>query len=60
MGVLVSYAAIVLATLELLGIVSPEIYLVGGIPVFRLVLDNLPTFLTTIAFVVMITRRRTY
>ena len=58
MGVLVTYAEIVLDTLERFGIVSDQIYLVNGFPLVKILLANLPLVFISIAFAVVIARKR--
>ena len=57
-GTLVSYAEIVLTTLEVFGVVSDKIFYVSGFPVFKMVLVNLPLVFLTLAFISMIVRKR--
>ena len=57
-GTLVSYAEIVLSTLERFGLIPPEFFEISGIPVFTLVLTNLPMLLFIFAFVAVLSRRR--
>jgi len=57
-GVLVSYAEIVFTTLERFGIVGSELWYLAGLPVFKLLLVNLPLLLYTLAFIVVMRRRR--
>ncbi len=57
-GVLAMYAGIVYGTLEQFGIVSDETFMVSGIPVGALVVQNLPVLLFGAAFTVFLLRRR--
>ena len=57
-GTLVSYAEIVLTTLETFGVVSSDLFYLSGFPVFEMVLVNLPLVFLTLAFISMIVRRR--
>ena len=55
---LVSYAEIVISTLETFGVLTVDFLDVSGFPVFRMVLVNLPLVFLTLAFISMIARRR--
>jgi hypothetical protein len=57
-GVLVSYAEIVFTTLERFGIVGSDLWYLAGLPIFKLLLVNLPLLLFSLAFIVMIRRKR--
>jgi hypothetical protein len=57
-GTLVSYAEIVLTTLERFGIISPELFDVSGLPIFKLILTNLPMLLFIFAFIAVLSRGR--
>jgi hypothetical protein len=57
-GVLVSYAEIVFTTLERFGIVESDLWYLAGLPLFKLVLANLPLLLYTLAFIVIMRRKR--
>lgn len=55
---LVSYAQIILETLEIFGILSGEYYMVWGFPLLRVILINLPMVFLSLAFVTMVARKR--
>jgi hypothetical protein len=57
-GTLVSYAAVVYATLERFGIVSIRITLVPGFPLLEVLLANLPMVFYICAFISMMARKR--
>ncbi len=57
-GTLVSYAEIVFTMLRRFGIISEESFYVSGIPVFELVLTNLPMLLFILAFIAVLSRKR--
>jgi hypothetical protein len=57
-GTLVAYVEIVLTTLERFGIVPGSYFEIGGFPLLRVLLVNLPMLLYTLAFVTVIARRR--
>ena len=57
-GTLVSYAEIVFTTLERFGIISADTFYISGIPVFELVLTNLPMLFFILAFVAVLSRKR--
>ena len=57
-GTLVSYAEIVITTLESFGVVSTDFFDVSGFPVLRIVLVNLPLVFLSFAFISMIVRKR--
>jgi hypothetical protein len=57
-GTLLSYAEVVLSTLESFGIVGSDLLTLSGLPVLKLVLVNLPMALLACAFIVVIARRR--
>ncbi|MBA7714892.1 hypothetical protein ES703_123924 [subsurface metagenome] len=57
-GTLISYAEIVFTTLERFGIIAQEIYDLSGIPIFKLLLVNLPMLLYSLAFITVISRKR--
>jgi len=57
-GTLVAYAEIVLTTLERFGIVPESYFKIGGFPLLRVLLVNLPMLLYTLAFITVLTRRR--
>lgn len=57
-GTLVSYAEIVLTTMESFGIIAPEFFDVSGFPVFRIILVNLPLVFLSLGFISMIARKR--
>ena len=54
---LVSYAHIILETLERFGILPEEFFYVSGLPVLRVVLANLPMVFLSLAFLTMAARR---
>lgn len=56
-AVLVSYAQIILETLEGFGIVSGEFFAVSGFPLLRVVLVNLPMVFLSLAFITMVARQ---
>ena len=60
MAVLVSYAEILLSTLEEFGIVDQEIYQLNGLPIFKMLLVNLPAVFLTAAFIIVILRKRSF
>jgi hypothetical protein len=57
-GTLVGYVEVVFTTLESFGVLSADFFYVSGIPVFRMVLVNLPLVFFTLAFISMIARKR--
>ncbi len=57
-GTLISYAEIVFTTLESFGITEIELLTVSGIPVFKILLVNLPILFYTFAFITVISRKR--
>jgi hypothetical protein len=57
-GTLVSYAAVVYATLERFGIVSVRIDPLPGFPLLEVLLANLPMVFYICAFISMLARRR--
>jgi hypothetical protein len=57
-GTLVGYAEIVFTTLESFGVLSADFFYVSGVPVFRMVLVNLPLLFLILAFISMIVRKR--
>lgn len=57
MGTIVRYGAIMYGAFESLG-VAPGVPDLFGLPVIRLLLDNLPTVLFALAFGVMLVRSR--
>jgi len=57
-GTIALYADIVYSLLTLFGAVDPESFTPGGVPVAPLVFTNLPPLFYSIAFVVMIIRKR--
>ncbi len=58
-AVIVSYADIVLATLRTYGILGPEPQLANGIPITRVLLEDLPLAFSGIGFVIAFARKRT-
>ncbi len=57
LGVIVSYGESVFQTLRAFGIVNSELLVLRGVPVFNLVLSNLPMLFFAVAFIIMIFRR---
>lgn len=57
-GTLISYAEIVFTTLERFGIIEIEFFYFSGIPVFKLLLVNLPMLFYTLAFITVISKKR--
>lgn len=57
-GTLISYAEIVYITLEKFGLVGSEMWQVQGVPVFKLLLVNLPMVFFTAAFITIVFRKR--
>lgn len=57
-GTIALYADIVYSLLTLFGAVDPAAFTPGGVPVAPLVFTNLPPLFYSIAFVVMIIRKR--
>ena len=57
-GTLISYAEIVFITLEKFGLVGSEMWEVQGVPVFKLLLINLPMVFFTAAFISIVFRKR--
>ena len=58
-GVIVSYADIVMATLRSYGLLGPEPQLAGGVPIIRILLANIPLLFLGVGFLVAFSRRRT-
>jgi hypothetical protein len=58
MGTIVSYAGIVFSTLVRFGILEEESFSMGGIPVVRMALDDLPLLFLAIGFLFVIVKRR--
>ena len=58
-GVIISYADIVIATLRSYGILGPEPHLAGGVPIVRILLADLPLLFAGIGFIIAFARRRT-
>ncbi len=57
LGIIVSYGESVFQTLKAFGIVHAELLVVRGVPVFDVVLANLPMLFFAVAFLIMIARR---
>ncbi len=57
-GTLALYVEIVYTTLERFGVVGGELWTVSGLPLFKMVLVNLPLVFFIAAFIVMIVRKR--
>ncbi|HVO39252.1 MAG TPA: hypothetical protein VMV03_09525 [Spirochaetia bacterium] len=57
-GVIVSYADIVLATLRTYGLLGPE-PLLAGVPIIRILLANIPLLFLGLGFLVAFARKRT-
>jgi len=57
-GTLISYAEIVFITLEKFGLVGSEMWQVQGVPIFKLLLFNLPMVFFTAAFITIVFRKR--
>jgi hypothetical protein len=57
-GTLLLYAEIVYTTLERFGVVGTELWSVSGVPLFKLLLINLPMVFYIAAFVVVLARRK--
>jgi hypothetical protein len=57
-GTIALYADIVYSLLCLSGAVDPQAFMPGGIPVASLVFTNLPPLFYSLAFIVMIIRKR--
>ena len=55
---LISYTEIVFITLEKFGLVGSEMWQVQGVPVFKLLLVNLPMVFFTAAFIAIVFRKR--
>ena len=58
MGTILRYGEVMYTTLEMFGIVQTDLYLIGGIPVVKLVFQNLPNIFFIVAFAIMILRSR--
>jgi hypothetical protein len=56
-AVIASYGEIIFQTLKSFGIVSAELLVISEIPVFELVLANLPMFFLAAAFLAVISRK---
>lgn len=57
-GTLISYIEIVFVTLEKFGLVGSEMWQVQGVPVFKLLLINLPLIFLAAAFITIVFRKR--
>ena len=57
-GTLISYADIVYATLQKFGIITDIVFFLYEIPLFSILLSNLPMIFFIIGFIVVITRKR--
>lgn len=58
LAVMVAYAGYVLRTLDQFGLLDTAAYEVGGVPVFELVITNLPGVLIAAGFAVLLRNRR--
>lgn len=58
-GTIVLYAEIVYSTLARFGVVGRDAWTVSGVPLFQLLLANLPPAFYVAAFIVMIRRKGT-
>ncbi|MDR1626874.1 MAG: hypothetical protein LBT33_10085 [Spirochaetia bacterium] len=56
-GVIAGYGETIFRTLKSFGIVSADLLVISGIPVFELVLANLPMLFFAIAFLLVINRK---
>jgi hypothetical protein len=56
-GVIAAYGEIIFQTLKSFGIVSADLVVISDIPVFELVLANLPMLFFAIAFLVVVRRK---
>jgi hypothetical protein len=57
-GTIISYAGIIFVTLVRFGILDETGFSMGGLPVVRMALTDLPLLFTAIGFLVVIARRR--
>jgi hypothetical protein len=57
-GAILSYAGIVYANLIAFGIMESELLVYGGVPVVRIILDDLPVLFMGIGFLLARRRRR--
>lgn len=57
-GILIHYIQIVSATLEEFGIITEKIYNIGGVPVIKTILVNLPLLFFTLGMIIFITRKK--
>jgi hypothetical protein len=57
LSVLVSYGEVVYTALKSFGVIHPVLLTAGGVPIFEIILVNLPTLFIMIGCVVMIARR---
>ncbi len=58
MGTLISYIEIVFVTLEKFGLVGSEMWQVQGVPIFKLLLINLPLIFFAAAFITIVFKKR--
>ena len=56
-GVIITYADIVMATLRSYGLLGPEPQIAGGVPIVRILLANLPLAFLGVGFLVAFARR---
>lgn len=56
-GIIVAYGESVYLTLRAFGVVHAEFIVIHGVPVFEIVLANLPMLFFSVGFIVMISRR---
>jgi ABC-type spermidine/putrescine transport system permease subunit II len=59
-GVIITYADIVMATLRSYGLLGPEPQIAGGVPIVRILLANLPLVFLGVGFLVAFARRGTH